>query len=80
MSTTNISTAGEELLKSFDRLPEPEKHQIATEIMRRTLATATELDETQLAALYAEFSEADGNLAEEGIEDYERGLVSEDAE
>lgn len=80
MSTANISTAGEELLKSFDRLPEPEKHQIATEIMRRTLATATELDETQLAALYAEFAEADGNLAEEGIEDYERGLVSEDAE
>jgi len=29
----------------------------------------------QLAALYAEFAETDRKLAEEGIEDYERGLA-----
>lgn len=80
MSTASISTAGEELLRSFDQLPEPEKHQVASEIVRRTLAAPAKHDETHLAALYAEFAEADGKLAEEGIEDYERGLVTEDAE
>jgi len=75
-----MSTIGEELLKSFDLLPEPEKHLVASEIMRRAFASKPELDDAQLATLYAEFSETDGKLAEEGIEDYERGLVSEDAE
>jgi hypothetical protein len=75
-----MSTTGEEILKSFDLLPEPEKHQVASEILRRTLASNTELDEAQLATLYAESAEMDRKLAEEGIEDYERGLASEDAE
>jgi hypothetical protein len=75
-----MSTTGEELLKSFDRLPELEKHQVASEILRRALASTTELDDAQLAALYAEFAETDRKLAEEGVEDYERGLASEDAE
>jgi hypothetical protein len=75
-----MSTTGEELLKSFDLLPEPEKHQVASEILRRTLASNTELDEAQLATLYAESAETDRKLAEEGIENYERGLASEDAE
>jgi hypothetical protein len=75
-----MSTTGEELLKSFDLLTEPEKHQVASEILRRTFASTTELDDAQLAALYAEFAETDRKLAEEGIEDYERGLASEDTE
>ena len=75
-----MSTTGEELLKSFDLLPEQEKHQVASEIMRRAFASATELDDAQLASLYAEVAETDRKLAEEGIEDYERGLASEDAE
>lgn len=75
-----MSTTGEELLRSFDLLPEPERHQVASEIMRRAFASTTELDETQLALAYSEYGEADRKLAEEGIEDYERGLVSEDAE
>jgi hypothetical protein len=74
-----MSTTGEELLKSFDLLPEPERHQVASEILRRTFASTTELDDAQLAALYAEFAETDRELAEEGIEDYETGLASEDA-
>jgi hypothetical protein len=75
-----VSTTGEELLRSFDLLPEPEKHQVASEIMRRAFARTTELDEAQLALVYSEFGETDRKLAEEGIEDYARGLVSEDAE
>jgi hypothetical protein len=75
-----MSTTGEQLLKSFDLLPEPEKQQVASEILRRTLASNTELDETQLATLYAESAETDRRLAEEGMEEYEKGLASEDAE
>jgi hypothetical protein len=75
-----MSTSGQEILNSFDLLPESEKRRIASEIMRRAFASTPELDDTQLAALYAEFEETDPKLAEEGIEDYERGLVSEDAE
>jgi hypothetical protein len=75
-----MSTTGEELLKSFDLLTEPEKHQVASEILRRTFAATTELDDAQLAALYAECAETDRKLAEEGIEDYEKGLASEDTE
>lgn len=73
-----MSTTGEELLRSFDLLPEPEKHQVASEIIRRAFAPETKFDETQLAAVYAEFAESDRELAEAGIEDYERGLESED--
>lgn len=79
MSTANVSATGEEVLKSFDLLPEKEKHVIACEIMRRAFPSTPELDAAQLATLYAEFAEADRNLAEEGIDDFERGLVSEDA-
>jgi hypothetical protein len=75
-----MSTAAEELLRSFDLLPEPERHQVASEILRRTLVSNTDLDEEKLAAVYAEFAQADLRLAEEGIEDYKRGLISEDAE
>ncbi|MDQ2922360.1 MAG: hypothetical protein M3R52_12225, partial [Acidobacteriota bacterium] len=60
-------------------LPEPERHQVASEILHRAFAS-TELDDAQLATLYAEFADTDRKLAEEGIEDYGRGLVSEDAE
>ena len=37
-------------------------------------------DETQLAALYAEFAEEDRELAEEGLSDYAGTLMKEDAE
>lgn len=75
-----MSTTREELLRSFDLLPETEKHQVASEIMRRAFAPAAELDDAQLALVYAEFAETDRMLAEEGIEAYARGLVAEDAE
>ncbi len=75
-----MSTTAEELLRSFDLLPEPERHQVASEILRRTFVSNTDLDEAKLAAVYAEFAHADVSLAEEGIEDYEKGLLSEDGE
>lgn len=36
------------------------------------------LDETHLAALYAEFADEDSRMAEEGIEDFAAGLAQED--
>jgi hypothetical protein len=36
------------------------------------------LEDTALAALYAEFAEEDRAFAEEGLEDYARGLADED--
>ena len=78
MSTTSVST--EDVLRSFDLLSEPEKQQVAAKILRQMYASPAPVDDAQLAALYAEFSEADRRLAEEGIEDYGKGLVSEDAE
>ena len=77
-----MSTSGQQLLESFDHLPDLEKREVASEIMRRAFAPDRdiELDEARLAALYAEFADEDRSLAEEGIEDYERGLLGEDAQ
>lgn len=76
-----MSTSSQELLKSFDLLPEPEKREVASEIIRRTFALdhKIECDEAQLASVYAEFADDDRALAEEGMENYERGLLTEDA-
>ncbi len=41
--------------------------------------TIPSLDESQLAALYAESAEEDRELAEEGISDYAVALTQEDA-
>lgn len=74
-----MSTSSRELLESFDLLPESEKREVASELIRRVFPPGREFDEAQLATLYAEFADEDRSLAEEGIEDYERGLVEEDA-
>ncbi|MGZ8845396.1 MAG: hypothetical protein ACXW3C_02935 [Pyrinomonadaceae bacterium] len=75
-----MSTTSQELLKSFDHLPASEKREVAGEILRRTFALdRDQLDEVQLTALYTEFADDDRQLAEEGIEVYESGLVGEDA-
>lgn len=75
-----MSTNSQELLKSFDHLPASEKREVASEIIRRTFALdRDQLDEMQLTALYAEFADDGRRLAEEGMKDYERGLVGEDA-
>jgi hypothetical protein len=73
-----MSAAGEELLRSFDLLTDPEKRQIASEIIRRAFASTVEVDESQLADLYSESADGDRKLAEHGIEDYDSGLLIED--
>jgi len=76
-----MSTTSQELLKSFDHLLPAEKREVASEIIRRTVALDCEqLDDAQLTALYAEFSNDDRALAEHGIENYEKGLAGEDAQ
>jgi len=76
-----MSTNSQELLKSFDLLPEIEKRQVASEIIRRTFSLDRQVtDEAQLQALYASFAKEDQDLAEEGIEDYGKGLTIEDSQ
>lgn len=75
-----MSTASEELLRSFEHLPVSEKRRVASEIIRRTFVIdpAVGLDEIELAALYAESSNEDRELAEMTIEDYGKALERED--
>jgi len=77
-----MSTSSKELLKSFDLLPDVEKREVASEIIRRTFSLNHEPapDDYQLKTLYASFAEEDQELAEEGIEDYNKGLAKEDAQ
>jgi hypothetical protein len=76
-----MSTSTQELLESFDLLPDSEKRKVASEIIRRAFALdrKVELDEVSLAALYAEFADEDRGLAEDGLEDYRQSLTTEDA-
>ena len=77
-----MSTSSEELLKSFDLLPEMEKREVASEIIRRTFSVSHDLplDEDQMKALYVDFADEDRELAEEGIEDYNKRLALEDSQ
>ena len=77
---SNMSIDSQELLKSFEHLPPSEKREVASEIIRRAFALDRDPnDDAQLATLYAEFADEDRQLAEEGIEDHQKGLVGEDA-
>lgn len=77
-----MSTSGKELLKSFDLLPEVEKREVASEIIRRTFSPHREpaMDEHQMKSLYASFADEDRELAEDGMEDYDKSLATEDAQ
>ena len=77
-----MSTSSEQVLKSFDLLPEVEKREVASEIIRRTFSLGREpaMDEHQMKSLYASFAEEDHGLAEEGMEDYNKSLAIEDAQ
>ena len=68
MSTTGISTTVEELLKSFDLLPEVEKHKVAMEILRRSLELrSTPLTDEELASNAEQvFLELDRRESEDG--------------
>ena len=77
-----MSTIGNELLKSFDLLPEVEKREVASEIIRRafSLDRNKALDQGELEARYASFAAEDQELAEQGIEDYVKRLTTEDTQ
>ena len=68
MSTASVSTAAEELLKSFDLLPELEKHRVATEILLRSLElrTAALSDEELASNAEQVFLELDRRESEDG--------------
>ena len=68
MSRATISTAVEELLKSFELLPESEKQKVATEILRRLLELRLAPLTDEELALNAEqvFLELDRRESEDG--------------
>ena len=61
-------------------MTDPEKREIASEIIRRTFASTVQVNESELAALYSESAQEDRHLAEQGMEDYDSGLLVEDAQ
>lgn len=68
MSTTNISATVADLLKSFDLLPEDEKHQAAREILLRSLelSSAPLADEELVLNAEQVFLDLDRRESEDG--------------
>jgi hypothetical protein len=72
----------EQVLEEIKNLSEAELKQVAEYLAflkYRARSKPRAVDESQLAALYAEFAEEDRDLAEEGMRDYAEGLSKEDA-
>lgn len=75
-------TVKEQVEQQLDDLSEAELRQVAEylEFLKfRSRDRKPSFDETQLAALYAEFGADDRAMAEEGLEDYVGGVAKEDA-
>lgn len=79
--STNVSIK-EQVALEINALSEDEIKQVADYLaflkFRSRRRNAVETDETQLAALYAEFADEDRSLAEEGMSDFARSLAAED--
>jgi hypothetical protein len=72
----------EQVLEEIKALSEAEIKDVAEYLAflkYRSQGRPRVVDESQLAALYAEFAAEDNDLAEEGVTDYAEGLVKEDA-
>jgi len=69
-------------LRSFDLLPEVEKREVASEIIRRafSLDRNVAIDQEELETRYASFAAEDQELAEQGMEDYGKRLTTEDTQ
>jgi hypoxanthine phosphoribosyltransferase len=71
----------EQVVEEMKTLNEAELQDVATYLAFLKFRSKTNpTQEAQWAALYAEFAEEDRKLAEEGMEDYARGLLQEDAQ
>lgn len=68
MSTTNISSSVEDLLKSFDLLPEGEKHRVVREILLRLpeLSSTPLTDEELVLNAERVFLDLDRRESEDG--------------
>ncbi|HEU4386935.1 MAG TPA: hypothetical protein VFV34_03995 [Blastocatellia bacterium] len=77
-------SAREEIIRQLQGLTDDQLKQVADYLSfvkyRARILPASEVDEKQLAALYAEFADEDRELAEEGIGEYHEALVREDAQ
>ena len=76
--------ARQEVLSTLDALDESDLEEVAhfvrfLKFRRRIQPFATNLDDRQLAALYAEAAEEDRALAEAGLADYQAALLKEDS-
>jgi hypothetical protein len=72
----------EQVIEEIEALSEPEVNEVAEYLAflkYRSQSKAPVVNESQLAALYAEFAEEDRDLAEEGMANYAEGLMNEDA-
>jgi len=72
----------EQVLEEIKTLSEAELEEVAEYLAflkYRSQNRPHVADETQLAAVYAEFAEEDRKLAEEGMTGYVEGLAKEDA-
>ncbi|RMD99166.1 MAG: hypothetical protein D6814_06095 [Calditrichaeota bacterium] len=74
----------EQITKTINSLSEPELLQVAEYLsflkFRSRIQKKISIDEKRLAELYAEFSDDDRQMAEEGIEDFHKDLLVEENE
>lgn len=76
------SEVKEQVAEQIERLSEVELKEVAEYLAFlefRARNARPMLDERQLATLYAEFTDEDRRLAEEGMAEYVEGLTEEDA-
>ena len=72
----------EQIAKSIDTLSESELHQVAeylSFLKFRSRHHKSKIDEEELGAIYREFADEDREVAEEGLEDYNKELDAEDS-
>jgi hypothetical protein len=73
----------EQITREINEMSSSELEQVAQYLAflkyQSRLKSKPNIDESQLAALYAEFAEEDRQLAEEGMTDYAEALTKEDA-
>lgn len=71
----------EKVVEEVKTLNEAELLEVATYLaFLKFRAKTHSTDREQWAVLYTEFAEEDRNMAEEGMEDYARGLLQEDSQ